>query len=220
MAARPAISSSPFSHPDATTFVVRVARDDARALRVEALGQLEERAVDVEAVGRGRHAVADRVLRVDFDVENRPGRENAGRASDPFFRLRTGIGSFSIARSQAIAHRDQRAAGGDELLELPTPASPMPPRVLRPNLIRVVAVDDPAWILIGDDDRVEALAQLAGANVGRCGSRSVELVLLEHPPRPSLVHVPAGPRLIHRHARRVEENVRRSWFAVRRSRVR
>jgi hypothetical protein len=54
---------------------VGIARHDARLLRREPFDQREERAVDVETVGRRGDAVAERMLAVDLEPENGAGRE-------------------------------------------------------------------------------------------------------------------------------------------------
>jgi hypothetical protein len=119
-----------------------MAGHDARALGIEALGQLEERAVDVETERIGGDAVADRMLRIDLEVEDGARREML-IARQPFFRFRTGMGIFSIARSQALPIVTS-AAVGDELLELLDTGRADASAVLGPDLARVVAVDDPA----------------------------------------------------------------------------
>src|SRR5260221_11728621 len=103
-----------------------------------------------------------------------------------------------------FAHRDERSALGDELFEVVDAGLADAAAILGANGRRVEAVDDPARILIGDDDRVELLAQLAVANLRVVDGRQVEFVLLEHPARPALVHIAARPRLIHGAARRLE----------------
>src|SRR5947208_5623691 len=65
---------------------VWIARDDAGALRVESFGELEERTVDVEPVGLGGHAVTERMLRVDLELQDRA-RSEMLIAAEPFFQI-------------------------------------------------------------------------------------------------------------------------------------
>ena len=126
----------------------------------------EERAVDVEAVRLGRHAVADRVAVVSTSSRRiAPGAKCWSRVS-PFFRFRTGIGSSLDRQVAGVAHRDERAAVGDELLQVLEAVLADAAAVLGTDRRRVEAVEDVARILVGEDDRVELLAQLAGADVG------------------------------------------------------
>ena len=84
-------------------------------------------------------------------------------------------------RPLEIAHRNREAidreiAGAPSVISVPpsatnccscsTPASPMPPRYSGRIGAGVEAVDDLARRLVGEDDRVEALPQLAGADIG------------------------------------------------------
>ena len=54
---------------------VRISRDDRRALGDEPFRQREERTVVVEPVRLRRHAVANRVRRIDLHAQDRAGRE-------------------------------------------------------------------------------------------------------------------------------------------------
>src|SRR4051812_6607398 len=54
---------------------VGVARGNANFLRGESLGELEERRVDVEAVGLGRDAASERVGGIDLKIYDGAGRE-------------------------------------------------------------------------------------------------------------------------------------------------
>ena len=134
-AARPVISSSPRSQPDATTLVVRIARDDRRPLRREPFDQREERAVVVEAVGLGGHAVADRMRRVDFDLEDRAGREVL-IARQPALQVADRHGEVLDRERRGRAERHQRAAGRDELLERVDSLGADPAAVLRAGCSR------------------------------------------------------------------------------------
>ena len=109
-----------------------------------------------------------------------------------------------MARSRRRAQRDERAALGDEALEVVDAVVADAAAVLGPDRQRVEAVEDLARRLVGQDDRVEPLPQAARADVGVVDRRRRELVLLEHPARPALVDVAAGPRRVQPDARRAD----------------
>src|SRR5439155_4352969 len=174
-------------------------------LRGEAFDDGEERAVDVEAVRLGCDAVADRMLRVDLDPQDRPRREML-IARQPFLQVAHRNRQPVNREIACAAHRDERAAVGDELLQALDARLADPAAILGTYRARLVAVDDAPRILIGEDGSVELLPELAAASVGVVDRRETELVLLERPARPPLVHVAAGPRLIHRDPGRPERN--------------
>ena len=156
------------------------------------------------------------MLRVDLEAQNRAGREVL-IARQPFLQVPYRDRQLLDREIARVAHRDERAAVGDELFQVVEPRLADPAAILGPDRVRLEPVDDRARILIRDDDCVELRPQLAGADVRVVDRRQVELVLLEHPPRPPLVHVAAGPRLVHRDARSVKRNgfrVQGSGFRV------
>ena len=185
------LASQPARRDDAG---VRVAGRHGDLLRREALGQREERAVVVEAVRVGGDARAERVRRVDLDLDDGARREvlvACQPALQVLHRQREPI-DRKIAR---VAHHHQRAAGRDERLQrvhaVLTDAAP----VLRPRRRRLAARQDAGRLLVGEDDGVEPIAQRAGLDVRVVERRVRELVLFEHPARPALVHA-GGPGLI------------------------
>ena len=120
------------------------------------------------------------------------------------------------------AERDERAAFRDEAGEVLDADLADAAAVFRPDAFGVEAVDDLARRLIGQDDRVEALPQSAAADVGVVNGRRRELVLLEHPARPALVDVAAGPGRVQRRsaASAAGARRRRGTSGARRGRLR
>jgi hypothetical protein len=111
------------------------------------------------------------MLRIDLEVGIAPGR-SAGRASTSLEVMHRDRQVFDgqVAR---VAHGDERAAVRHELLQLLHAGVADAAAIF--GLIAGVGCDDVARVLIGDDDRVELLAELAGADVGVVDRRQVEL---------------------------------------------
>src|SRR5207244_4766111 len=95
---------------------VRISRDDIRAQRRKAFDDAEKGAVDVEAVRLRGHAVPERVRRVDLYAENRAGGEML-LARQAAFEVAHWNGQAIDDEIAGVAHGDERAALGDELLQ-------------------------------------------------------------------------------------------------------
>jgi hypothetical protein len=135
------------------------------------------------------------MLGVDLELEDGAGGEVLV-ARQPLLQVAHGDRQLLDREIARVAHRHQRSTVGDELLQLLETRLADAAAIFGTDARRLVAVDDVARGLIGDDDRVEFLAEPAGPDVGVVDRRQVELVSLElSTHRVQFVHVAAGPRL-------------------------
>src|SRR3989441_2382952 len=125
-------------------------------------------------------------------------------ARQPSLAVRYGTRQPLDCEIAGAPHEDERAAVCDELPQVGDAGLADAAAVLGTDRGGLVAVDDLARTLVSEDNRVELLAQSAGADLRVVDRAGPELVLLEHPPGPAFVHVAAGPRLIRGDARCVK----------------